>query len=322
MAVSASQRDGAASSSEMFIGNALTPVPHAGMLHADDRRKPTNVSLYLCPTSLDEALDALSDRPMTVLAGGTDVYPARVGRPFDEDVLDISRVRGLRGIEDRGDHWLIGATTTWTDVLKADLPPLFDGLKLAAREVGGVQIQNAGTIAGNLCNASPAADGVPALMSLDAEVEISGKDGVVTAGLADFITGNRQTTLRADQLVTGVRVPKPAADWVRGHFLKLGARRYLVISIVMAAGVIEVEDETVCHARIAVGSCSAVAQRLKDLEAALIGCHVDGDLGHAVTDEHLAGLAPIDDVRASADYRRHAALTLVRRLLNDLGATA
>lgn len=322
MAVSASQRDGAVWCLALSIGNALTAVPHAGMLQANECRKRLNVSLYLCPTSLDEALDALSDRPLTVMAGGTDVYPARVGRPFDEDVLDISRVRGLRGIADKGDHWLIGATTTWTDVLKGDLPPLFDGLKLAAQEVGGVQIQNAGTVAGNLCNASPAADGVPALLSLGADVEIQGKDGPVSTALADFITGNRQTMLRADQLVTGVRLPKPQTDHARGHFLKLGARRYLVISIVMAAGVIEVEDEMVRSARLAVGSCSAVAQCLADLEADLVGRHVDGGLGLAVTDDHLAGLTPIDDVRASADYRRRAAVTLVRRLLNELGAAA
>lgn len=322
MAVSASQRGDAARRCAPIIRNALTAVPHAGMLQANDLRKPSNVSLYLCPTSLDDALEALSARPFTVMAGGTDVYPARVGRPFDDDVLDITRIQGLRGIEDKGDHWLIGATTTWTDVLTADLPPLFDGLKLAAREVGGVQIQNAGTVAGNLCNASPAADGVPALLSLGADVEIHGKDGLVSTALAEFITGNRQTTLRADQLVTGVRVPKPATDRSRGHFLKLGARRYLVISIVMAAGCIEIEDEVVLNARVAVGSCSAVAQRLDDLEAALAGRHVDGDLGLAVTDDHLVGLAPIDDVRASADYRRRAAVTLVRRLLNDLGAAA
>jgi CO/xanthine dehydrogenase FAD-binding subunit len=96
-----------------------------------------------------------------VLAGGTDFYPARVGRAIDEDILDITAIGELRGIAEDADGWRIGATTTWSELIETRLPPLFDGLKLAAREVGGRQIQNAGTIAGNLCNASPAADGVP-----------------------------------------------------------------------------------------------------------------------------------------------------------------
>ena len=109
-----------------------------------------------------------------MLAGGTDFYPARVGRAIDEDVLDIGGIDVLRGITAGPAGWRLGATTTWSELLEADLPPLFDGLKQAAREVGGRQIQNAGTFAGNLCNASPAADGVPALLALDAEVELAG----------------------------------------------------------------------------------------------------------------------------------------------------
>jgi CO/xanthine dehydrogenase FAD-binding subunit len=276
----------------------------------------------LRPESLDDALSALATRSLTVVAGGTDIYPARVGRAFDEDVLDISRLAGLRGMREHDTHWSIGALTTWSDVLAADLPPMFDGLKLAAREVGGVQIQNAGTVAGNLCNASPAADGVPALMSLGAEVVLRGGAGEQVLPLGDFLLGNRHTARQPDQLMTEIRVPKPGSDETRGHFLKLGARRYLVISIVMAAAVIEVEDELVRAARVSVGACSEVAMRLRDLEAAMIGRHVDGELGLVATADHLAGLAPIDDVRAPASYRRRAALVLVQRLLNELGAGA
>src|SRR5437879_4322999 len=114
---------------------------------------------YSRPTALSDALAALRDGRPTVLAGGTDFYPSRVGQAIDEDVLDISRLAALKGIEEREDHWRLGATATWSDLIATELPPLFDGLKLAAREIGGVQIQNAGTLAGNLCNASPAADG-------------------------------------------------------------------------------------------------------------------------------------------------------------------
>src|SRR5882724_10901209 len=142
---------------------------------------------YLRPGGLSEALAALR-RPHTVLAGGTDFYPARVGRAIDEDVLDITAIAALRGISAGTDGWRLGATTTWSELLDADLPPLFDGLKQAAREVGGRQIQNAGTLAGNLCNASPAADGVPCLLALDAEVEIAGPVSR-RLPLREFITG-------------------------------------------------------------------------------------------------------------------------------------
>ncbi|MGH6720382.1 MAG: FAD binding domain-containing protein, partial [Alphaproteobacteria bacterium] len=127
---------------------------------------------YLRPPRLDQALAYAADGPRVVVAGGTDHYPARVGREDGEDVLDISAIAGLRGVAEGDSGWRLGALTTWTDLIEAPLPPLFDGLKLAAREIGGVQIQNRGTLGGNLCNASPAADGVPALLALDAEVEL------------------------------------------------------------------------------------------------------------------------------------------------------
>ena len=200
---------------------------------------------YLRPRRLEEALSALS-RPHTVLAGGTDFYPTRVGRTIEEDVLDIGGIADLRGITTTAGGWRLGATTTWSELVETDLPPLFEGLKQAAREVGGRQIQNAGTLAGNLCNASPAADGVPCLLALNAVVEFA--------------------------------------------------------------------EERVTAARLAVGACSPVGQRLPALEAALIGA-ARGDLAGRVEAEHLAPLTPIDDIRGSAGYRRDVVVTLVRRLL-------
>jgi CO/xanthine dehydrogenase FAD-binding subunit len=170
----------------------------------------------------------------TILAGGTDYYPAHVGKPLREDILDVSAIRGLRGISEGPDQWRIGATTTWTDLIEAELPPVFDALKLAAREVGGIQIQNRGTLAGNLCNASPAADGIPALLALDAQVELASTAGTRRMALEQFVLSNRRTALRQGELATAVIVPKPRCA-ARSHFLKLGARRYLVISIVMVA---------------------------------------------------------------------------------------
>jgi CO/xanthine dehydrogenase FAD-binding subunit len=274
--------------------------------------------LYLRPTRLDQALAALAARPMSVLAGGTDFYPARVGRPVREDVLDISAVSALRGIEPAGEGWRIGALTTWTDVLRAELPAAFDGLKRAAREVGGAQIQNAGTVGGNLCNASPAADSVPALMALDASVELSSVAGVRELALSEFLLDARRTRRESGELLTAVLVP-PHGARTRSAFAKLGARRYLVISIVMVAVTLDADaDGVIRRAGVAVGACAPVARRLPALEAALRGRSLSEPLGGLVEDTQFAPLAPIDDIRGSADYRLDAAGTLVRRALAEL----
>jgi CO/xanthine dehydrogenase FAD-binding subunit len=272
------------------------------------------MAVYLRPEGIEEAVGALASQDLTILAGGTDFYPARVGCAVTEDILDVTRIVGLRGIAETEGAFRIGAATTWTDLLAADLPPWFDGLKLAAREIGGIQIQNAGTIAGNLCNASPAADGTPCLLSLDAAVELVSARGTRHLPIAEFVVGNRRTARRADELLTAIVAPKPHHA-ARATFLKLGARKYLVISIVMVAAVVErAADGVIAAARIAVGACSEKARRLPALERDLVGARG----GHAVTDAHLEPLAPIDDVRGTASYRREAARTLIARTLEAL----
>ncbi len=272
---------------------------------------------YLRPRELDEALRALRIAPRVVLAGGTDYYPARVGKPLDDEILDISAIDALLRIEEDEAGWRIPARCTWSALIAASLPPLFDGLKAAAREVGGAQIQNAGTLCGNVCNASPAADGIPNLLALDARVELSRVGSVREVPIAEFVLGNRRTAREADELVTALRVPRPGRP-ARGAFAKLGARRYLVISIVMAAAVIETEGDAVASARIAVGACGPVARRLPHLEARLAG-HRLGMPAPAIEAVDLEPLTPIDDVRGSATYRRDAAATVLARLVE--GAT-
>jgi CO/xanthine dehydrogenase FAD-binding subunit len=273
---------------------------------------------YLQPSALDDALAALATRRWTVLAGGTDFYAARVGRPVREAILDISRLVPLRGIARDAGVWRIGALTTWTDVLRQPLPALFGALQQAAREVGGVQTQNAGTVAGNLCNASPAADGVPALMALSAEVELASTRGLRRLPLTQFITGNRTTQRQPDELVTAILVPA-RSDRARSIFLKLGARRYLVISIAMAAVTLDARaDGQIGFAGVAVGACSPVARRIGALEERLIGRALDAALADLAQPADLDGLSPISDVRGSAEYRREAALTLIRRALREL----
>jgi len=120
-----------------------------------------------------------------ILAGGTDVFPSLGDRPLSGPVLDISGLAEIRGIQFTAEHIVFGARTTWSEVLAASLPRGFDGLKAAAREVGSVQIQNAATIAGNLCNASPAADGVAALLALDAELVLASRSASRTLPLGE-----------------------------------------------------------------------------------------------------------------------------------------
>ena len=280
------------------------------------------MAAYHRPDTLDDALAIRASADVEVLAGGTDVYPASAARAGwgdrrRKDILDISALRDLRGIAEEAGHWRIGALTTWTDILRAGLPPLLDGLELAAREVGGAQIQNRGTIAGNICTASPAGDGMPNLMALDAQVELTSREGRRLLPAGDFIESYRRTVCRLDEIVTALLVPKRSGA-TRGHFLKLGARKYLVISIVMVAGVIELDAaDCIAAARLVVGACSAVPQRLASLESALIG-QSSATAAALVVPSHVAHLTPIDDIRGSAAYRREAALALTRDLLRDL----
>lgn len=273
--------------------------------------------MYARPTTLDEAVLLLANERAQVLSGGTDFYPALGDCPVRGSVVDVSGLKELRGVTTEADRIRIGGLTTWSEIIRIPLPRCFDALKAAAREVGSVQIQNRGTVAGNLCNASPAADGVPPLLALDAEVELVSRAGARRMPLAEFIVGNRKTQRRADELLTAVLVPR-LMERAASAFVKLGARRYLVISISMVAAAVLVDDRgRVADARVAVGSCSAVARRLRKLEGELAGVAIREGLGRRVRQEHLQPLSPIDDVRATAEYRMDACLTLVQRVLNS-----
>ena len=277
--------------------------------------------MYFRPHTLDEAVYVLASSGGQILAGGTDFFPSLGERAVTGTVVDISGLRELKGVIREPKYIRIGGLTTWTEVIETPLPRCFDGLKAAAREIGGVQIQNRGTVAGNLCNASPAADSVPPLLTLDAEVELTSHAGTRRMPLADFIIGNRKTLLRPGEILSQIIVPRTIENGA-STFLKLGARRYLVISIAMVAVVIE-KDATNCvrQARVSVGSCSVVARRLTELEHALLGApvavgHGLRGLGALATAKHLEDLSPIGDIRATAAYRRDAALRLVQRALD------
>jgi CO/xanthine dehydrogenase FAD-binding subunit len=274
------------------------------------------MNFYFRPTELDEAVRILAAQGGSVLSGGTDFFPALADRAFSGTVIDISAIHSMRGIATNDEH-RIGGLTTWTDIVNSSLPSSFDALKSAAREIGGIQIQNRGTIAGNLCNASPAADSVPVLLALDADVELISTAGARRVPLSKFIVGNRKTVRHADEILAAVIVPC-TIDNAKSVFLKLGARRYLVISIAMVAVVMKTDNNgTIADARVAVGSCSVTAQRLVALEQELIGVGAQAGISSLVRLDHLSALAPIDDVRATATYRRDAALILVSRALEE-----
>jgi CO/xanthine dehydrogenase FAD-binding subunit len=268
------------------------------------------------PASLVEALALLADPTTTPLAGGTDYFANRVGQLPGGRLVDLSGVDGLKGIRLQSDgSWRIGAATSWSDVLRAQLPRAFDGLKLAAREVGGVQIQNCATVGGNLCNASPAADGMPPLLALDAMLELADEAGMRRLPLADFIVGPRRTAKRPGELLTAIIVPAAAAVGA-SHFAKVGARRYLLISIVMAAAHVVVDGQgRIARAAVAVGACSPVAKRLATLEQRLAGMAVHDLDRLRIGKSDLQCLAPIDDIRATREYRVDAAAELVRRVI-------
>lgn len=276
---------------------------------------------YHRPATIEAALAIAASGRARPLGGATDLYPASGAGPLPGMMLDLTAIPDLAGISAGGAGLRIGATTTWATIARAELPPACQALQEAARQVGGRQVQESATIAGNLCNASPAADGMPPLLALDAEVTLASSRGSRNLPLAAFVTGPRATARAADEIVISLQIPASALAG-RSRFLKLGARAHLVISIAMVAVRLDADGAgRIRQAALAVGACGPVAQRLPAAETALVGLPLC-DAAGALSSGHVAALRPIDDIRASADYRREAALELLRRALDDLAGGA
>lgn len=269
---------------------------------------------YARPGTLPDALALLAGGARRLLAGGTDLYPG-AGACLAGPVLDLTALPELQGIAS-GPGLRIGAATTWSEIALAALPPAARALQQAARQVGGRQIQNAGTIGGNLCNASPAADGVPPLLVLDAEVELAGPKGLRRMPLAGFLTGPRRTALAEGEILVAVHLPDPALAG-RSAFVKLGARSHLVISIAMAAARVVLHEGRIADCALALGACSPVAMRLAGLEAALRGATPAEAAARITPDAVMAAVSPISDIRATAAYRVDAAIELLRRAVTE-----
>ena len=269
------------------------------------------------PQSIAEAARLLASGPWSVLAGGTDLYPAHVGRAVAAPLLDITAIAALRGIRHDERGWTIGATTTWTDIVaRRPAAALFGlagrgarGRRRADPELRHRRRQPVQRLARRRRHAGAARArrrGRPASERGERELPIP-----------EFVLGSRRTARAADELVVAVRVPARSAR-ARSAFAKLGGRRYLTISISTVAVVVDV-DETgaITDAGVAVGSCSAAARRLPALEARLRGAAAGDDLGALLVPGDLAVLTPIDDLRGSAAYRHDATATLVRRALRE-----
>ena len=273
--------------------------------------------LYLRPKNLLEATKFLSERNFKILSGGTDIYPSHVGRALPDNILDLSALAELQDISHSDHETRIGGAVTWTALASANLPPAFRALQLAALQIGSVQVQNRGTIAGNLCNASPAADGVPPLLVLDAEVELISLSGVRRIPLTNFIEGYRKTQIRADEILSAIIIPKTTND-ERSVFVKLGARKYQVISIVMVAALLRRDvSGNIVEARVAVGSASEIAQRLLAVEQAILGSAKHKKPSTLLRREQFSSLKPIDDSRGTEKYRNDVAFTLVGEALDQ-----
>ena len=276
---------------------------------------------YFRPRKLAGALRICAERQVSVIAGGTDIYPARASRlawgdPAHPDVLDITAIAGLDQIEESKQVFRIGCLVTWGDLLRTHLPPLFDAYRCAARTVGSVQVQSRGTLVGNLFTASPASAGIPNLLALDALVELASRIGRRHVPIAPFLDRDPLALCRPDELATALIVPK--LQGARSAFRKLAVRRYLGIAIATVCAIVSTDvGGAITTARIAVGACSPTPLRLKALEGDLIGVPVPTAAAR-VERPYFYELEPIDDIRASAAYRLAAVETLTRDALADV----
>ncbi len=274
---------------------------------------------YLRPSNLHEAIRLKNETGYTLLAGGTDIYPGLENGTRPAGLIDISGLPELSGPVRSDEYWwTIPAMTTWSALANMTLPRQFDVVKEAAAKIGGRQIQNKGTIGGNICNASPAADGVTALMALDSRVTVVGREGSREMTLESFVLGNRHTSLKKDEILLSIGVPA-AQHRHSSVFKKLGSRRYLVISLVMVGVYVALDDvRQLSRVGICVGSCGPRSVRLKAAEERLLGMQLDEAAEFSLKPQELAPLSPISDIRATASFRLAMARTLVDEGIRDV----
>ncbi len=276
------------------------------------------------PTRLEAAYSLMADAsgaPWRPLAGGTDLMvqlTGEIGEP-PERILDIWALDELRGIRVEADALVLGALTTYTDVRRSPVVAEFlPALIEAAATIGAAQIQNRGTLGGNVMNASPAGDTLPILLAVGAEMVLGSAAGERTVHADDFWPSYRETARRDDELLLRIRVPLVLDRQVR--FRKIGTRRAQAISkVVMALAWTARDDKRWADVRLALGSVAATTVRAGGAEAAMNGAAPTRAMADAAVAALAAELQPIDDVRSTADYRRLVAGRVLHRLIRDEG---
>jgi carbon-monoxide dehydrogenase medium subunit len=276
---------------------------------------------YLAPTTLDEALSLLANykAKAKVIAGGTDLVPKLKRREIKapDYVIDIKGIPGLNKIKPNGSGLTIDALVTIGDVeASPQIRQKFAVLAQAAQSMASPQVRHRGTIAGNICNAVPSADSAPALLTLGAKFKIISQKGQRMVGIEDFFTGPNQTILSDDEILREIQIadmpPKS-----QGVYLKLTPRRAMDLAIVGVAVVVIPQDEICQDIRIALGAVAPTPIRAKKAEAVLKGQKLDDKLIEKAAQTAASQSNPIDDHRASAEYRRDMVEVLVRRAIKQ-----
>ncbi|MEJ2119094.1 MAG: xanthine dehydrogenase family protein subunit M [Alphaproteobacteria bacterium] len=288
-------------------------------------QQPPAIEEYAAPRSLDEALDALADGAATCVAGGTDLWVQKdePGRAVGKRLVNIKNVPELAGIEVKAGRIRLGALVTMTQVLEhKDLAKKVPLLRAAADKFASVQIRNAATVGGNIANASPAADFVIPLLCLDAEVSLAsmkaGKVKTRTVPINEVFAGPGKTVIAPEELITGVEFAVPGKNFY-GGFAKTGPRPALEIALVSLGFAAYVEGGTLRDVRLALGAVAPTPIRARKTEAALEGKSIDDALIDTAAEALDAEIAPIDDHRGSAWYRRRLARAY---LMQELGHAA
>jgi CO/xanthine dehydrogenase FAD-binding subunit len=273
------------------------------------------------PPTLGDALDLLAREPgvWRAFAGGTDLMVSfEAGVLAHKKFLSVWHLQELEGVEVTDEHVTLGALTTYTEVQRHEvLRREFPALCEAARETGGWAIQNRGTIGGNIANASPAADSPPALLAYDAELELVSSHGARWIRYDEFHTGYKQTAMRADELISRVRLPRPVGD-LRSYYRKVGTRRAQAISKVCLAATALVREGRAESIRVAVGSVAPTVVRCAQTEGLLRGQKIDEGLIESARAMLSQEIAPIDDIRSTAEYRLRVAANLLEEFLTSL----
>lgn len=262
---------------------------------------------YHQPETVEEATKLLAKHPdCKVIAGGTDLVPKMKQRLLEPaNIVNLKKIPGLVGIKETKDGVWIGAATKLRAIEKSDLVKEKIPLQyLATKTIGSVQIRNMGTLGGNVCNASPAADGALGLVTLDAIVHISGSKGKRSIPIAEFFTGPGASVLEKDEIVTGFTVPVMDKD-TGYHFISIG-RMALDISTISIAVTVTKKEGKVAKARVALGSVAPTPLRLPEVEEYLTGKTLDDEEIIKAAEMVSTGIKPISDIRASAEYRTEA----------------